>query len=337
MKTIFGKRQHPAESRREFVSGLIAAATAGVFAGSANAASYPNKPIRLIVGFAPGGAVDTVARALAVPLSRILNQSVLIDNKPGASGIIAAQSFLQAPADGYTLLMGLFTYAVLPHVQKLSFDPRSDLIPISHMTSAPVALVSSGAKPYKSFQDLIATIKKSPDSVTFGTGGLGTTSHLAGEALAKQLGVKITFAHFKGGAPALQSVIAGDVDAMFDNPQPSTFSFQKSGQLRVLAVMQDKRVAMLPDVPTITELGLPASVSVTAWHGLFGRTGTEPRIIQQISSAMNKALTDPATVAKLASLGVVVVNGGPNDFRLLFNQEFDRWGQLIKENGIKLD
>ncbi|MGE0802320.1 MAG: Bug family tripartite tricarboxylate transporter substrate binding protein [Lautropia sp.] len=316
---------------------LAAALLASALAPPAAQAAYPERPIRLIVGIAAGGVVDTVARILAPHLSQTLGQQVIVDSKPGASGLIAAQSFVTAPADGYTLLFGLITYAVLPHAQKVGFDPRTDLLPLTQMTAVPVAFVTSTARPYRSVADIVAAVKQAPDKVNFATGGLGTTSHLAGLLLARNVDARITFVHYKGGAPALQGVVAGETDAMFDNPQPSTFAFEKAGKLRIMAVMQERRVRSMPDVPTITELGYSKDVAVSSWHGLFGRPGTPQEAVDRILDAMSKALADPEIVAKLEGLGLEVVGSSQDAFRAHFNREYERWGSVIRETGLKLE
>jgi tripartite-type tricarboxylate transporter receptor subunit TctC len=300
----------------------------------AHAAQFPTKPIRLIVPFAPGGSNDIMARIAAQKFSESLGQQVIVDNRPGASGIVGTELAAKAPPDGYTLLMMSLTLTVNPSLyRKLPYDTTKDLVPVSLIASAPLMLVVNPALPAKSVQELIAHAKANPGKLNFGSGGRGTTPHLAGEMLKAMAGLDMTHVPYKGGGPALADLVGGQIQLMLENI-PSTLPFAKSGKLRALAVSGMKRSPLVPDLPTLDEAGLKG-YEIVGWNGLFYPAGTSPAIIRTIHAQTVKMLAQPDVKERLAALGAEPVGNSPAEFAAFIRAEIGKWARIVKQAGLK--
>jgi tripartite-type tricarboxylate transporter receptor subunit TctC len=305
----------------------------------ANAAadiSYPIRPIRLVVPFAPGGSNDIMARLIGQKFSESLKQQVVIDNRGGASGIIGTDIVAKAPADGYTLLMMSLTLAVNPSLYtKLPYDTHKDLRAVTLVATAPLMLVISPSLPVKSVKELIAYAKSNSGKLNFGSGGAGTTPHLAGEMFSSMAGVRMTHVPYKGGGPALADLVGGQIQLMLENI-PSTLPFAKSGKLRALAVSGPTRSALVPDLPTLDEAGLKG-YAIVGWNGLFVPTGTPRAIVSRLHQETAKALAQSDTKERLATLGAEAVGSNPEEFRAFFNAEIVKWASVVKAAGLKVE
>jgi tripartite-type tricarboxylate transporter receptor subunit TctC len=314
-----------------FVLGFLALAC------PAAAADYPNHPLSLVVGFTPGGPSDVLARVLGKKLEQVLGQPVVIDNRPGAGGNIAAEVVARAMPDGYTLLMGnnsiLATNAVL--YKKVAFDPEKDFAPIALIGSQANILVVNPALPVHSMAELIALAKASPGKLNFASSGHGAAAHLAGELFKSQAGVNIVHVAYKGGAPALQDVIAGHVQMIFATAA-SVVGHIQSGAVRPLAVTTLRRTSVLPDIPTVDELGIPG-FDATTWHGLVVPAGTPRDVVAALNQATNTALKSPDVQKSLAELGVDIIGGSSEEFAAYIRSEIPKWTAIVKASGAKLD
>jgi tripartite-type tricarboxylate transporter receptor subunit TctC len=303
---------------------------------SAHAQPYPNKLIKIIVPYAPGGAVDVVARNIGQPLSEALKQPMIIDNRPGASANIGMEAAAKAPPDGYTLLMasnGIATNMAL--FPKLAFDGLRDFVPVARIGYAPLVIVVPASSPAKTLQDLIATAKAQPGKLTYGSAGNGSSGHLAGELLKSTAKIDVVHVPYKGGAPAITDLLGERISFMPINPV-EVLTHIRGGRLRVLAVASDKRFALLPDVPTVVEAGLPG-YEASVWWGLVAPAKTPPEIVRQLNAETNKALADPAIAKKLAELGVVITPGTPEQFGAFIKSQKELWSGVIKSAGIQPD
>lgn len=293
-----------------------------------------DRTIRLLVGFAPGGAVDSVARILAIPMSEILGQSVIVENRPGASANIAALNLVQSPADGLTVLMGAFAHSVNPSLMKIGYE-LSELQPLLQLTRVPTVLLVRKDSPYRTAAELVAAGRAKPQGLTYGSGGSGTASHLAPELFARRVGLKALHVPYKGGLLAMQGVIAGDVDFMCENPQPTFMS--PGSPIRPLAVFQPNRLSELPDVPSITEAGFSQDLTIRSWHGLFVRKGTPDAASARLIKAAQEALNRPQIKARINALAIETVDSNPQAFAAFFASQVDTWGRVIKEAGIRAE
>jgi tripartite-type tricarboxylate transporter receptor subunit TctC len=293
------------------LAGLLALVAATTVAGAAN---YPDRPVTVVVGFPPGGASDILARILTDKLSKLLGQAVIVDNRPGAGGNVAGELVAHAAPDGYTLLIGnnaiLATNASL--YSNIGFDAVKDFAPISLIGTQANVLVVNPNVPAHSLAELIALAKANPGKLNFASSGYGLAAHLAGELFKAQAHIDIVHVPYKGSAPALEDVIAGQDQMMFATTS-GVMGFLKNGQVRALAVTTLKRTAILPDVPTMDEAGLPG-FEATTWHGLVAPAGTPPAIIDTLHGALVAALADPDVKTKLAALGVDIGPDSPAEF-----------------------
>jgi tripartite-type tricarboxylate transporter receptor subunit TctC len=315
----------------------VAAALLSVSALTAYAQSYPTKPITVIVAFSAGGNNDLRARQLGIPVGATLGQTIIVDNKPGASGNIGHDFVARAPGDGYTLgigAMGPMTVnpALFP---KMTFDPAKDLIPVVLIEKAPLVLVTRSDKPYKNIKDVVVAAKAKPKGLNVGNAGTGGAHHLSAELFEDAAGVEFTHIPYKGGGPAATALLGGEIDMMFEQTYAALPSIQ-AGKVRALAVTSDKRLPSLPDVPTMAELGYD-QVKVSNWLGIVAPKGTPAPIVRQINEAYNKALAMPDMREKIAGPGNVVGGGTPEEFAALIAAESKRWAALIKAKGIKLE
>ena len=302
----------------------------------ASARSYPTKAIRLIVPFAPGGSNDITARLVGQKFSDSFGQQVVIDNRTGASGIIGTDIAAKAPPDGYTVLMMSLTFAVNPSLyRKLPYDTEKDLVPVTLVASAPLMLVVHPSVPAKSVQELIAYAKSNPGKLNFGSGGPGTTPHLAGEMLKMMSGTQMTHVPYKGGGPALVDLMGGQIQLMLENI-PSTLPLAKSGKVRALAVTALKRSSLVPEVPTLDEAG-HKGYEIVGWNGLFVPTGTPQGIVSLLHATTVKALAQPDMKERLMALGAEAVGSSPNEFKAFLHAEIAKWAQVVKRAGLKVE
>jgi tripartite-type tricarboxylate transporter receptor subunit TctC len=302
-----------------------------------HAQTYPNKPIKLIVGFAPGGAADYVARNISIPLGLALGQSIIVENKPGAGSSIAAESVAKSSPDGYTILIASpSSISVNPALNaKLGYRP-SDLMPISKVTSSPVVIAVNPSTGIFSVKDLIAKAKQDPGGLNYATSGNGSAPHLAGALFSQIADVKMTHIPFRGGSLAIQSVVAGDTQLTFGTP-PSVLPMVQSGRLRALAISQKDRSQLAPNLPGMKEAGLP-DYEIEFWYGLFTPAGTPSMIVQKIFEATQVALRQPNVKAALAREGTdVSLSSSPLDFSKFLVEDEKFWVKLVKSADVKVD
>lgn len=321
---------------RNLVRGVVVAAA--VAAGTAaQAQSYPSKPVRLVVGFAPGGSADILARLVAQKMSVALGQQVIVDNKPGAGATIATSAVAEAPADGYTLLFVTSGHAGSTALYpKLAYDTVKSFAPIAKVGASPVVIVAPASGPYRSLSDVINAARKAPGKLNYAAGGGGaTTTSLAAEFLKSDAKLDMMQIPYKGSGPALTALLGGEVDFGFDIPS-SALPHIKSGKLRALAVTSKARSSVFPDVPTVAELAAPG-FEVTGWFGMLAPAATPPAIVAQLNKEVNNALNQPDVKERLASLGVEPGGGSPTDFAKLIEADTKRYGDAIRRMGIKAD
>ena len=299
--------------------------------------AWPAKPVRLIVPFAPGGAVDVTARTIAQSLTTRLGQQVLVDNRGGAGGNIGVEVAAKSPPDGYTLVMATSgQIAINPHMySKLPFDPVKDLAPITPAGQAVNALCVHPSIPARSVKEFIALAKSQPGKLNFATGGIGASDHIATELFMSLTGVRMVHVPYKGGAPAMIDLLAGNVDVGFSTVATAMGPI-KAGRLRALGVTSGKRFELLPDVPTIAEAGVPGYESVS-WYGLFAPAGTPAEIIRKLNAETVAVLQTEDVRRRLTESGVLPVSSAPDAFAAYITAETARWGKLIRANGIKAE
>jgi len=298
--------------------------------------SYPNKAIRMIVPFAPGGSNDIMGRLVAAKLTESMGQQVVVDNRPGASGIVGTDLAAKAAPDGYTVLVMSLTFTVNPSIRsKLPYDTEKDLVPVTLIASAPLILVVHPSLPVKSVKEFIAYAKANPGKLNFGSGGPGSTPHLAGEMLKTMAGLEMIHVPYKGGGPALADLVGGQIQLMLENI-PSTLPFVKSGKLRVLAVTSKKRSPTVPDVPTLDEAALKG-YELTGWNGLFVPRGTLRAIVNQLHAETVKALAAPDLKERLAAMSAEPGGESPEKFAVFVKAEIRKWAKIAKEAGLKVE
>jgi tripartite-type tricarboxylate transporter receptor subunit TctC len=298
--------------------------------------SYPNKAIRMIVPFAPGGSNDIMGRLVAAKLTESMGQQVVVDNRPGASGIVGTDLAAKAAPDGYTVLVMSLTFTVNPSIRsKLPYDTEKDLVPVTLIASAPLILVVHPSLPVRSVKEFIAYAKANPGKLNFGSGGPGSTPHLAGEMLKTMAGLEMTHVPYKGGGPALADLLGGQIQLMLENI-PSTLPFVKSGKLRVLAVTSKKRSPTVPDVPTLDEAALKG-YELTGWNGLFVPRGTPRAIVNQLHAETVKALAAPDVKERLAAMSAELGGESPEKFAVFIKAEIRKWAKIAKEAGLKVE
>ncbi len=301
------------------------------------AADYPTKPITLMIGFAPGGPSDVMARILTRKMEEILKQPFVIENRAGAGGSIAGTAVARAAPDGYTVLLatGSLLAINVSLYKNLGYDPEKDFEPISLVGTQTNVLYLHPSVPAKSFGELIAHAKANPGKLSFGSGGNGTPAHLAGELLKIEAKIDITHVPFRGTGPALQSVIGGHVPMAFNPPSPLLPHIQ-SGAIRPVAITTLKRTAVLPEIPTIAESGFPG-FEATTWHALVAPAGTPKEVIAALHGAIAATVNDPAVRKALTDLGVDVVGGTPEELRAYLKSEIPKWAEVVKASGAKVD
>jgi tripartite-type tricarboxylate transporter receptor subunit TctC len=301
-----------------------------------HADEYPTGPITIIVPFAPGGSVDTVARIVGNELSKEIGQPIIVLNRSGAAGNIGAEAVARAPADGYTLLMASSPLAVnVSLYHKLGYDPITDFTPISLVALQPNLLVVSPELPVKTLAELIAYAKANPGQLNFGSSGTGTSQHLAAELFKRRTGVDILHVPYRGGGPAMVDLVGGRLQMMFETI-PSALPYAQSGQLRAIAITVDERSKMLPDVPTVSEAGLPGFVS-RGWLGVAAPAKTPKPIIDKLNAAIRKALETPSVADRLTEFGLQVKSTSPSEFATFISQEINEYRNIITSAKITLD
>jgi tripartite-type tricarboxylate transporter receptor subunit TctC len=301
------------------------------------AADWPNRPIRWIVPFPPGGAMDAIARTLGDKAGKTLKQSFVIENKPGAGGNIGADFVAKQPADGYTMMITSIGMATnKPLYGKLPYDPVKDFAPVSLLAVVPNVLVTNATQPnVKTVSDLIAAARKEPGKLTYASAGNGTSIHLAGELFTSLAKVEMQHIPYKGSGPAVSDLLGGQVNYMFDSIT-SARPHIASGKLRALAVTTAKRSTSLPNVPTISEAGLPG-YEVSPWFAVFMPAGTPKPIIDKLHTALMDAMKQPDVRARFESIGAEPVGSTPEELNAHLARESDRWTKLITERGIKIE
>jgi tripartite-type tricarboxylate transporter receptor subunit TctC len=323
-------------SRRRAALALAALGLGLASAPLAIAQGYPDKPVKIMVGASPGGGTDILARMLADKFAPDLKQSVVVENRPGASNTIAADLTAHAPADGTTLLLATNTgQAIAPHILKLKFDPLKDLQPIGLVAVMPNVLVVSSASPYKSVKELAAAMAEKPGQLKYASSGIGSTQHIAGEAFNLLTRTKAIHVPYKGSSQAHIDIIGGEVTLMFDSTS-SAMGQIRSGKFRPLAVMADKRAAELPDVPTMAEAGF-AGADVQTWYALYVTGGTPKPVVDTLVAELQKVLKLPDVQARIKGLGGEVGAMSAEQFATMNRQEFERFRKLVKDANIKTE
>jgi len=298
--------------------------------------AYPSRPLRMIVPFAPGGSNDIVARLIGHKFAERFGQQVVIDNRGGASGIIGTDIAAKAAPDGYTLLMMSLTLAVNPSLyKKLPYDTERDLATVSLVATAPLILVVHPSLPVKSLQELIAYAKANPGKLNFGSGGVGSTPHLAGEMLKVMAGLQMTHVPYKGGGPALADLVGGQLQLMLENI-PSTLPHVRSGKLRVLALSGRMRSKLMPDVPTLDEAGLKG-YEIVGWNGLFVPAATPRNIVSRLHTETFQALAAPDIKERLAAMGAEGVGNTPAQFSEFVKAEIKKWARVARAAGMRVE
>ena len=324
---------------------LVAAAALMLVAGAAAAqGAWPNKPVRIVVPFAPGGTTDILARAVAPELSKAFGQQFIVDNRAGAGGNVGAEIVAKAPNDGYTLLMGTvgthgINRALYP---KLPYDPIKDFAPVTLVAAVPNVMEMNADKAralnINNVADFVKYAKANPGKLNMASSGSGTSIHLAGELFKSMTGSYMTHIPYRGSGPALMDMVGGNADVMFDN-LPSSMQQIKGGKLKALAVTSSQRSPALPDVPTVEEAGGPAlkGYEASSWFGLLAPAGTPPDIVNRIQQEVAKALAAPAVKEKLIAQGAIPSGNSPADFAKLIDSEHTKWAKVVKASGAKVD
>ena len=315
-----------------FICGLLSL----VLTAPANAQSYPNKPVRVVVPYPPGGPTDIVARVLFQQVSEATGQQFLVDNRAGAGGNIGAEIVAKSPADGYTLLIGTTAHAInMSLFKNLSYDVQKDFAPVSLLTQGPRVLVAHPQFPANSIKEVIELAKSKSGGLNFASSGNGQSTHLSAELFNTMAGIKMSHVPYKGSAPALTDVMSGQVDVMFDTTL-SAMPFVKAGKLKALGLTSPVRSPAAPDVPTIAESGLPG-YEVFAWNGVFVPAGTPKAIIQQLNDQIRKAMLLPQVKDKFSAQGFAASWNSPENFGVFVKNEVDKWSRTVKASGATLD
>lgn len=317
------------------ITALLLAAC-GLGAAAQGASDYPSGPVRIVVPFQAGGLTDILARAIAQHASQRLGQPFVVENKPGASGNIGADTVAKSKPDGLTLLMGsIGTNAVNAHLfSRMPYDTLKDFAPISLVASGTLMLVTHPAVPATDMRSLLAYARANPGKLTYASGGAGASQHLAGELLKTMAHVDIVHVPYKGVVQGVTDVVAGQVNMTFDlaTVEPHI----RAGKLRPIAVANARRSSAFPEVPTIAESGVPG-YEVSAWYGLFAPAGTSPAIVQRLQAEVASALKDPALLQRLSALGAEPAGSTPEELSRFVRSEHDKWGKVVRQAGIRLD
>lgn len=310
--------------------GMAASVSSIALAQTSASATYPNKPIKLLVGFAPGGGTDAAARTIAIKLSEILGQTVVVDNKPGAGGNIAADLVAKAPGDGYTIgLANIGSLAVNPHMPNgTPYNTLKDFAMLGNGVSFGNVLVVKADSDIKTFADYLVAAKKADKPLFYGSSGFGSAGHMSGELLKQRANTTAQHINYKGGGPAMNGLLGGEIQAIFASA-PTAIPLIKAGKLRALAVTGAKRAADLPDVPTIAELGFPGYLA-TNWYSFIAPANTPPAIVKKLNAAIVSAINDKATLARLSAQGMEPDPSTSEEMRAFVTKEYDTWGKVAR-------
>jgi tripartite-type tricarboxylate transporter receptor subunit TctC len=304
-----------------------------LFSAAANAQSWPTKPVRIVVAFAPGGSLDFVTRIVAERLSQDLGQQFVVENRAGANGNVGAEYVARQPADGYMVLASADALVSSAHVYKLNYDPLKDLVPVVQFTRQPLVLAVHPSLGVNSVAELIEAAKKTP-GLGYATSGSGSGQHMVGEWLARLAGIKLTHVPYKGGGQAITDLAGGQVKIGSLGSTP-VMPHYKAGRLKIIAQTTAKRAPSLPEVPTYQEQGL--AIELDQWLGLLVPAGTPGDVVRRLNSAAAKALALPAVQERFAPQGLEVASGSPEEFAKLYRSDYEKYGRLVKELGIRAD
>lgn len=321
--------------KKTYIAALTAAIGLTSALGTAQAAGYPEQPITMVVPYSAGGGADNAARIIAQGMGEVAGQSVVIENKGGASGAIGAAYVARAKPDGYTVLFDASAFAINPALRKLPYDVKKDFVPVSQAVSVPNILVAAPGSAFNNLPDFITAARANPGRYTFASYGPGSLAQMAAELLKKDAGIDVVHVPYKGGAPAIVDVMGGQVDVYFANAA-SSLNYVSGGKLKALAVSSAKRMPELPNVATVGEAGIK-DFDVAEWNGLFLPAGTDPAVVAKLQDLVQKALARPDTREKLAKLGLTPVGSSAADFAKFVDAEQVRWAEVVKANNITVN
>jgi tripartite-type tricarboxylate transporter receptor subunit TctC len=324
-------------SRTVVLGGLVAVMlSAQVTSVAQTASSFPNQPIRMVVPYPPGGPTDITARVVAAEMSKTIGQNIVIDNRPGASGMIGSEMVTKATPDGYTLLANASIHVINPSVYPdMRFDAIKDFAPITQLAQVPLVLVVPANSPIKSVKDLVEYAKANPGKVNFGSAGSASAQHLAGESFKIAAGIQMQHIPYKGSAPALTDLAGGQLQLMFDS-MPSATPMINSGKLRAIAVTTTTRAKARPDLPTIAESGFPG-FDISTWYAYWAPKGTPADVVEKLAASAAQALKNPEVIAKYEAMGAEPVGSTPAQFAAYVESEAKKWSEIVKKSGAKLD
>jgi tripartite-type tricarboxylate transporter receptor subunit TctC len=329
---------HPPRAGDKLMTQLMTALAAGLLAFAASAGqaqSWPTRTVRIMVGSAPGGGTDAMARVVADRLGLLLNQPVVVENRPGASNTLAVDATTKS-TDGHTMVMGVVTaHAIAPHLLKLNYDNNRDLVPVVFVGAVPNVLVVGNSVPADSVQALVELAKREPGKLNYATSGAGSTQHIAAEMFKDAAAVDITHVPYKGSGPAMVDLIGGQVQLSFDT-MPSVIGQIRNGKLRALAVTSPKRNPQLPEVPTLAEAGVPG-VEMSAWYGIYMPAATPKAVQDKVHDAVNQVLAMPEAKTRLEAIGAEITPMTQAQFVRFQAAEYERFGEVIRKNHIRLD
>jgi tripartite-type tricarboxylate transporter receptor subunit TctC len=318
---------------RKTLACLLAVLALGIGLGPARAQDYPTRPVKIFIAFPVGGLLDTVSRIVGEKLGGLLGQQFVIEARPGAGGTIATLAVAKADPDGYTLMMINDNHALNPSVFKnIPYDSVKDFAPVGFVGYTPLILAANPAVPAKDVKTLVALAKEKPDGFTYASVGVGSASHLAGEMLAAGAGVKLLHVPYRGGAPAMNDLIAGHVNTMFTSPVISLPHLQ-AGKLKALALAAPKRLEILPDIPTMAEAGFPVDASY--WFGLVAPAGTPPAVLAKLEKALTDVLEMPDVRKRLTEMGAVITPMRSKEFGDYIRSEITKWAEVVSKAGVK--
>ena len=324
-------------SRTVALGGLVAVMLCAQATSVAQTAgSFPNQPVRMVVPYPPGGPTDITARVVAAEMSKTIGQNIVIDNRPGASGMIGSEMVTKATPDGYTLLANASIHVINPSVYPdMRFDAIKDFTPITQLAQVPLVLVVPANSPIKSVKDLVEYAKANPGKVNFGSAGSASAQHLAGESFKIAAGIQMQHIPYKGSAPALTDLAGGQLQLMFDS-MPSATPMINSGKLRAIAVTTTTRAKARPDLPTIAESGFPG-FDISTWYAYWAPKGTPADVVEKLAASAAQALKNPEVIAKYEAMGAEPVGSTPAQFAAYVESEAKKWSEIVKKSGAKLD
>ena len=324
-------------SRTVALGGLVAVMLCAQATSVAQTAgSFPNQPVRMVVPYPPGGPTDITARVVAAEMSKTIGQNIVIDNRPGASGMIGSEMVTKATPDGYTLLANASIHVINPSVYPdMRFDAIKDFTPITQLAQVPLVLVVPANSPIKNVKDLVEYAKANPGKVNFGSAGSASAQHLAGESFKIAAGIQMQHIPYKGSAPALTDLAGGQLQLMFDS-MPSATPMINSGKLRAIAVTTTTRAKARPDLPTIAESGFPG-FDISTWYAYWAPKGTPADVVEKLAASAAQALKNPEVIAKYEAMGAEPVGSTPAQFAAYVESEAKKWSEIVKKSGAKLD